>query len=124
MRNLIAGAIILFCSVPLQASGADSSVEKVAETAEAPETCSGVVEKIYGKLDAGSIKTLRDTKREDLIKFHLTWGMGIRNSNGLWTKDSKIRRSCAQSLGKDDMDPESASTVIMEMVWDRVHSGI
>lgn len=96
--------------------------EKPVSESESPVTCEGAIKKIAKKLDADSIKTLRNTKKEDLIKFHMSWGMGIRNSYGLWSKNSPIRKSCAESIGEQDMHPDSASEVIIEGVWKVVHS--
>lgn len=57
---------------------------------------------------------LRNTKKEDLILFHLTWSMEIRNKFDLWsgngvlTKDVKVTH------------PDSVSTIIMEAVWEEL----
>ncbi|MCU8028775.1 DUF6794 domain-containing protein [Shewanella sp. SM73] len=96
--------------------------EKPASEPDSPITCEGAIEKIAKSLDADSIKTLRNTKKEDLVMFHMSWGMGIRNDYGLWSKNSPIRKSCAESIGEKDMHPDNASGVIMEGVWEVVHS--
>ena len=107
-------------------SGGVSSTAKTEPTFEeingTPSTCAGVVSDIHEKLDADSIAVLKLTSRDDLIQFHLSWGMGIRNSYGLWSENSQVRRSCAQLHKNDDMHPESASSLIMGLVWDRVHA--
>ena len=57
---------------------------------------------------------LRNTKKEDLILSHLSWGADIRNKFGLWSgndaliKDAKVDH------------PDSVSTVIMEAVWEEL----
>ncbi len=57
---------------------------------------------------------LRNTKKEDLIMFHLTWGAEIRNKFDLWsgngvlTKDVKVTH------------PDRVSTIIMEAVWEEL----
>ena len=96
------------------ASTKDESVQEDA----LPTTCNGAAEEIVKDLDAKSIETLKSTKREDLIKFHFSWGMGIRNSFGLWADNSLIRKSCANESGEEDIHPDGASTIIMEKIWD------
>lgn len=57
---------------------------------------------------------LRNTKKEDLILFHLTWGAEIRNKFGPWSgndvpiKDVKVTH------------PDSISAIIMEAVWEEL----
>lgn len=70
------------------------------------------------ELDEESIKTLKSTKKEDLVQFHFSWGMGIRNGFLLWEKEFSIRVSFAKSVGLKDMHPDDASGVIMNGVWE------
>ncbi|WP_215399508.1 DUF6794 domain-containing protein [Rheinheimera oceanensis] len=116
--------IFLFLLFLVIASCASKPIEneKPASESDSPITCEGAIEKIAKSLDADSIKTLRNTKKEDLVMFHMSWGMGIRNGYGLWSENSPIRKSCAESIGEEDMHPDSASGVIMEGVWEVVHS--
>jgi len=57
---------------------------------------------------------VRNTKKKDLDKFHSTWGREIRLLCGLWAGN--------QTLLKDAnaIHPDSASTVIMEAVWEEL----
>lgn len=104
--------------------GCTSKPAKEVEANSNPEvtqTCESAIKKIAESLDVDSIKTLKETKKEDLVMFHLSWGMGIRNSYGLWSESSPIRKSCAQSIGEQDMHPDNASGIIMEGVWEIVN---
>lgn len=89
-----------------------------------PKTVDEAVEYILKDMDQESIKKLRATPCHDLIKFHFGWGMGIRNSLGLWQKDSPLRRSCAKRVGQEDMHPDEASGIIIEAVWQKANNDI
>ncbi|RUO39858.1 hypothetical protein CWE15_08895 [Aliidiomarina taiwanensis] len=101
----------------------ESSAESQTDT-KASRTCKETALDIYKNLDQESINTLQETEKEDLIQFHFGWGMGIRNSYGLWSEDSPVRKSCAAMSGEQDMHPDSASSVIMELVWELVHDSM
>jgi len=116
-------AVFLLASFLLGCTGQPTQNEQTLEERNnLPTTCEGAAKEIYTKLDEDSIKTLSETEKSDLIMFHLSWGMGIRNSYGLWDEGSQIRRSCAEMVGEEDIHPDSASSVIMELVWESVHS--
>jgi len=85
-----------------------------------PVTCEAAVRKIVHELDEESVRLLKDISKDDLIQFHMTWGMGIRNSYGLWAEDSQLRKSCAERAGLEDIHPDRASGIIMEGVWEYV----
>jgi len=90
--------------------------------ADATLRCRNVAQEIYRSLDQESLATLRAVEeRADVIQFHLSWGMGIRNEYGLWGEDSSIRKSCAAMVGKNEIHPDTASTIIMEEVWALAH---
>ena len=86
-------------------------------------TCDGAIQNIYANLDDESIEILLATEKDDLIQFHMSWGMGIRNGLGLWADDSPIRKSCAQMVGEKDVHTDTSSSIIMEGVWELVHAG-
>ncbi|SER33331.1 hypothetical protein SAMN05216600_12323 [Pseudomonas cuatrocienegasensis] len=116
---------ILKLALTLIAAGfASNSVgnAQVAEQSGMPKTCKGLISKIVNNLDEKSIATLRDTEKDDLLKYHFSWGMSIRNSYELWSEDSPIRKSCAQLVGEQDIHPDNASSVIMEGVWEVVNN--
>jgi hypothetical protein len=84
-------------------------------------TFEGVVADLVARLDDESKVRLRGTPRDELIKYHLGWGMGIRNGYRLWSNQALLR-SCAERAGckGSSIDPDSASTLIMQAVWDAV----
>lgn len=76
-----------------------------------PTTVDEAVHRILGELDEESKARVRATKKEDLIMFHHSWGMGIRNGFGLWRGNAKLLESSGAS------DPDECSMIIIEAVW-------
>ena len=47
-----------------------------------PSTLDQAVTRLIDEMDEADKKTIRDTKKEDLISFHHGWGTGIRKESG------------------------------------------
>ncbi len=62
-------------------------------------------------------ETVKNTPEEHLIMFHHGWGTDIRNDFGLWSDNEELLKSC----GAEWMDADSASAIIIEAVWKRLH---
>lgn len=78
-----------------------------------PTTLADAVAHITERLSEDDKRLLRETKKENLIRFHMGWGMGIRNGFGLWRGNDKlIESACGKGCHPDD-----ASMVIIETVW-------
>ena len=57
---------------------------------------------------------LVNTKKYNLIFYHLSWGAEIRNRFGLWSGNEKLMKDA-------NVDhPDSASTAIIEAVWEEL----
>jgi hypothetical protein len=84
-----------------------------------PRTVPRVVDRIVKDIDPEFRVKLLDTKRENLVQFQ-EWESGIRASLCLdaGNNDLLLRSACNGAL----CHPETASTVIMEAVWDRLES--
>ena len=82
-----------------------------------PRSVDRVVERIVKNIDPQFREKLLETKREDLVQFQ-EWGTGIRESLclGAGNNNQLIRSACKGEL----CHPETASTVIMEAVWERL----
>ena len=82
-----------------------------------PSTLAEAVAHILSEMSVDDKRLVRETKREDLIKFHFGWGMGIRNALGLWSgNDALLRSACCEGL----CHPDDASMKIIEAVWDEL----
>lgn len=79
-----------------------------------PTTIDEAARRIAGGLDDESKARVRATKKDQLIQYHLDWGMGIRNSLGLWRGNEKLLESCGHGR---KVHPDECSTVIIEAVW-------
>ncbi|HSY40504.1 MAG TPA: DUF6794 domain-containing protein [Polyangia bacterium] len=83
-----------------------------------PTTVDEAARQIIGRLDEKSKDRLRKDEKKNLIRYHLGWGMGIRNSFGLWQGNTKLLESCG---GGKPIHPDDCSMIIIEAVWARVH---
>jgi hypothetical protein len=110
-REFALGTVLAIYSVAAQSQTQELS------PAEWPVTVQDTVRDIPAHMSAEERMQVRDTKREDLIRFHLGWGTGIRNRYGFWRGNEKLRLSaCGHPC-----HPEDASMKIMEAVWDELH---
>lgn len=95
------------------ASCAHAQERKPLAPGQWPTSVESVVKDLLGSLSDKDKEVVRNTEREDLIKFHLGWGMGIRNYYGLWRgNDALVRDACGRPCHPDD-----ASMIIIEAVW-------
>lgn len=82
-----------------------------------PKTVDEAADLILAEMSEENKTLVRETSRERLIRFHFTWGLGIRNAFGLWRGNHELLDSCGCSHA------DECSTRIMERVWDRLHQG-
>jgi len=88
--------------------------KSVVERDTWPTTVGEAARQIVGTLDNESKARVRATSKDQLIQYHSRWGMGIRNSFGLWRGNQKLLESCG--LGKR-IHPDDCSMIIIEAVW-------
>src|SRR5579859_3615431 len=69
------------------------------------------------KLSPESREAVRNTKREDLIEFHLSWGMGIRKELGLWGQNVYLLRDLSPD---GPIHADDASMILIRAVWERL----
>jgi hypothetical protein len=82
------------------------------------DTREKAIARLIRLLSPESRQVVRDTKREDLILFHLSsWGMGIRKELGLWGQNVYLLRDLSpdQPIHADD-----ASMILIRAVWERL----
>ena len=118
------------CILFMLAALAAAQVATAADKAPTPGVCPNalkplprnvnrVVDRIVKKIEPEFRGKLLETKRENLVQFQ-EWSSGIRESLCLEAGNNNqlIRSACNGEL----CHPETASTVIMEAVWDRLES--
>ena len=83
-----------------------------------PTTVDATVDDIILNMSKKDKKMIRNTKKDDLIKYHHGWGTGIRNYYGLWRGNDKLRKD---ACGKE-CHPDSASMIIIERAWEKLQN--
>ena len=83
-----------------------------------PKTVDAAVARLLIELPDDSKKVIADTPKTDLIKFLRDLGMGIRSKFGLWKGNPELTKSACPN----DCDPEAASMVIIEALWEKLQS--
>lgn len=82
-----------------------------------PRTLEAAVKQIVEGSDPDDMAKVAATKREDLIQYHMGWGMGIRNGLGLWRGNQALLIS---ACGGEPCHPDDASMKIIEAVWEHL----
>ena len=85
-----------------------------------PGTVDEAIQYLLSKLDETNQNELKNMKREDLILLHRGYGMGVRNSLGLWGSNARLC-SDPEITG---MFPDDASHYIIERMWDFLNSEV
>ncbi len=89
----------------------------MAETQkEWPKTLEEAVNQILLLMCDKDKEIIKNTPKEDLIRFYHGWGIGMRNEFGLWRGNKKLLASC----GSTGMHPDDASMVIIEAVREKL----
>jgi len=119
-------AVVLLFSLLVLVSGCNKRGESISEppvvenpiVADDPATWPRSVDeaatRIIASLSEEDKKTVRETPRDQLIMFHMGWGMGIRNSTGLWRGNEELLKDTGVE------HPDDASMVIIEAIWERL----
>ncbi|MDR3177029.1 MAG: hypothetical protein LBU06_10935 [Desulfovibrio sp.] len=98
----------------------DTNAEsKLLEPGNWPVTVEAAVADIITSLSPENKEVIRGTKREDLIMFHFSWGMWIRNYYGLWRGNAELIKSACGG----NCHPDDASMVIIEKAWETLQTG-
>jgi len=78
-----------------------------------PRTLQEATALLISEFPAADREYVLGMPEQDLIQFHFSWGVGIRNGLGLWRGNKELLRSC----GSVRMHPDEASGVIIHAVW-------
>ncbi|PXX41494.1 DUF6794 domain-containing protein [Undibacterium pigrum] len=108
------------CATPGK-NGYDKDCKRYPDADKWPTSCEQAATEILARFDEASRKRVRDSRYEDLIQFHMGWGMGIRNSTGLWRGNVALIDSCS-ALDKDsERHPDTISHIIIQQIWKKLH---
>ena len=83
---------------------------------EWPRTLDEAVTRILSNMSDADKRYIKGSYKETLINHHHGWGMGIRNSFGLWQGNDALMADCRAVFADD------ASWVIIEAVWQRLQT--
>ena len=79
-----------------------------------PKTVKESIALILSEMSGRDKLIIRNTRKVDLIKFHLTFGSEIRNRCGLWAGNEALLTDAGVS------HPDSISNVIIEGIWEEL----
>lgn len=85
-----------------------------AERAGWPKTVDQAVERLLTELKPAVKLEIQKKTKDDLINFHFSLGMSIRNSYGLWGGNHALLHSTGES------HPDQASGVIIDALWKKL----
>ncbi len=108
MKALLPAVLLLVI-----ASAAASADIKTLERNQWPTSVNAAVVDLLAGLSDEDKASLREMRKEDLIRLHHGWGTGIRNQYGLW----RGNRSLIESACGKPCHPDEASMIIIEAVW-------
>jgi hypothetical protein len=85
------------------------------------DTREEAVRHLIQRLSPEGREVVRNTRREDLIQFHLSsWGMGIRKDLGLWGQNVHLLRNLSPD---GQIHADDASMILIDAVWERLQDG-
>ena len=79
-----------------------------------PATIDEAVEFILSEMSKEDKKTMGETPKDDLIKYHHGFGTAIRNKLGLWSGNVELMKATKAN------HPDDASMVIIEALWEKL----
>jgi hypothetical protein len=93
-----------------------------------PRNVDEAIRRIMSELSDKDKNIIKNSSFNDLIHFHFSLGMWIRNNFGLWKGNRELARSLAEKFPDrvlklydcEHVEPDSASMVIIEEVWKKL----
>lgn len=86
-----------------------------------PRTVSDAVQQLISALSEQNKADIKNTPEDELIDHHLGLGLWIRNNFGLWSHNQALLDSCKLVAGhhqSQSMEPDEASRIIVEALWE------
>ena len=85
-----------------------------------PEAVEHAVAELLGRLPDDDHDTIRRMAEADLVTLHFSLGLAIRNEFGLLAGNTAL----LAAYGSPDMHPDSASAVIIRVLWECLQAGV
>ena len=86
-----------------------------------PRTIDEAVDRLMAELSFKDKTKIANMSESDLIKFHMSYGVTIRNEFRLWGNDLLLT-FCKTYAGVNDINPEQASYIIVKELWERLQN--
>jgi hypothetical protein len=86
-----------------------------------PQTVATAVDRLISKLPLKDRCQIARMAEKDLIELRLSsLGLYIRSEFDLWSENKELMRDCCMLAGRDDLHGDSASSVIIKELWQRL----
>jgi len=85
-----------------------------------PNTVEEPVDRLISELSLKDKTTISNLSEEELINLHICLGEYIHNEFGLWSGNDDLMASCCAIAKTDKVHEETASTIIIEALWERL----
>ena len=82
-----------------------------------PKTVEQAVNILFSELSLKEKTAIANMQKDNLTDLHFSLGRFIRNEFNLLTDNEELMDSCRLLLGKQDLHPDDASSVIIESLW-------
>ena len=92
----------------------------MTEQQDYPKTVEEAVNRLMSELPVYDKRRIAKMSEDGLFDLHVGLGMGIRNDFGLWAGNNELLESCKAIAGDPDLHIDSASSLIIKALWERL----
>lgn len=85
-----------------------------------PKTVDDAVDRLISDIELKDRTLIANIEKHELTELRFGLGNYIRNFYGLWMGNDELLESCRSYSGDDQLDPDAASAVIIEALWQRL----
>jgi hypothetical protein len=82
-----------------------------------PKTVKQALAKLLSDLSLQDKVKIAKMSEDNLLDLHFSVGTYIRNEFKLWSENIALVESCRAATGKDDLEPDEISHVILKELW-------
>jgi len=82
-----------------------------------PETVEQAVNILLSELSLKEKAAIANMQKNNLTDLHFSLGRFIRNKFSLVVDNKELMKSCRLLLGKQELHPDDASSIIIESLW-------
>jgi hypothetical protein len=101
-------------------SSVDFNPDTKRKQSELPKNVDQAVERLIDELSLKDRTTISNMDEGELINLHHSLGEYIRNEFGLWSGNDDLMSSCCKIAKVDKIHEDTASTIIIEALWERL----